>query len=68
MTERHDDPALLTGSHALDALTDDERAMLEATFFDSPELRAEADSLRETALQLAYAVDPIEPPHPSRPH
>lgn len=62
MTERHDDPALLTGSHALDALTDDERELLEATFSDSPELQAEADSLRETALQLAYAVDPIEPP------
>ncbi|MET3450582.1 anti-sigma factor [Curtobacterium sp. 1544] len=62
MTERHDDPALLTGSHALDALSDDERELLEATFSDSPELRAEADSLRETALQLAYAVDPIEPP------
>jgi hypothetical protein len=29
MTERHDDPALLTGSHALDALSDDERALLE---------------------------------------
>ncbi|WNY32812.1 hypothetical protein Q9Q99_10690 [Curtobacterium flaccumfaciens] len=26
MTERHDDPALMTGSHALDALSDDERA------------------------------------------
>jgi anti-sigma-K factor RskA len=62
MTERHDDPALLTGSHALDALSDDERELLEATFSDVPELRAEADSLRETALQLAYAVDPIEPP------
>jgi len=62
MTERHDDPALLTGSHALDSLSDDERALIEAALADSPELRAEADSLRETALQLAYAVDPIEPP------
>lgn len=62
MTEHHDDPALLTGSHALDALSDDERALLEATLSSSPELRAETDSLRETALQLAYAVDPIEPP------
>jgi len=62
MTEHHDDPALLTGSHALDSLSDDERALLEATLSSSPELRAETDSLRETALQLAYAVDPIEPP------
>jgi anti-sigma-K factor RskA len=62
MTEHHDDPALLTGSHALDALSDDERTLLEAALSTSPELQAETDSLRETALQLAYAVDPIEPP------
>ncbi|PZF55370.1 hypothetical protein DEJ23_11855 [Curtobacterium sp. MCSS17_008] len=62
MTERHDDPALLTGSHALDALSDDERALLEHVLTTSPELQAETDSLRETALQLAYAVEPIEPP------
>ncbi|WIB77168.1 anti-sigma factor [Curtobacterium sp. MCPF17_002] len=62
MTEHHDDPALLTGSHALDALSDDERAQLEATLSSSPELQAETDSLRETALQLAYAVTPVEPP------
>ncbi|MBF4615626.1 anti-sigma factor domain-containing protein [Curtobacterium sp. VKM Ac-1376] len=62
MTERHDDPALLTGSHALDALSGDERALLEDALRTSPELQAENDSLRETALQLAYAVEPIEPP------
>lgn len=62
MTEHHEDPALLTGSHALDALSDDERALLESTMSASPELRAETDSLRETALQLAYAVTPVEPP------
>jgi anti-sigma-K factor RskA len=62
MTERHDDPALMTGSHALDALSDDERALLGDALRTSPELQAENDSLRETALQLAYAVAPIEPP------
>lgn len=62
MTERHDDPALLTGSYALDSLSDDERELLEATLRSAPELQAETDSLRETALQLAYAVTPIEPP------
>jgi len=62
MTQRHDDPALLTGSHALDALSDDERMLLEHALTTSPELQAEADSLRETALQLAYAVESIEPP------
>ncbi len=62
MTERHDDPALLTGAYALDALSDDERALLEDVLTTSPELQAETDSLRETALQLAYAVAPIEAP------
>jgi anti-sigma-K factor RskA len=62
MTERHDDPALLTGSHAVDALSDEERAFLERALTTSPELQAESDSLRETALQLAYAVEPVTPP------
>lgn len=61
MTERHDDPALLTGSHALDALSDDERDLFERALSTSPELRSETDSLHETALQLAFAVTPIEP-------
>ncbi|KTR04732.1 anti-sigma factor [Curtobacterium luteum] len=62
MTERHDDPSTLTGSYALDALSDEERAQVEAALASSPELLAETDSLRETALQLAYSTDPIEPP------
>jgi anti-sigma-K factor RskA len=62
MTERHDDPSTLTGSYALDALSDDERIQVEVALASSSELRAEAESLRETALQLAYSTDPIEPP------
>lgn len=62
MTEPHDDPALLTGSDALNALSDEERARFEDALATSPELRSESDSLRETALQLAYAVPPVEPP------
>ncbi|ROP58875.1 anti-sigma factor domain-containing protein [Curtobacterium sp. ZW137] len=61
-TDRHDDPALMTGSHALDALSDAERREVEAVLAASPELLAEADSLAETARALAYAVEPIEPP------
>jgi anti-sigma-K factor RskA len=61
MTDRHDDPELMTGSHALNALTDDERAAVDRALADSPELRRESDSLRETALALAFAVSPIEP-------
>lgn len=62
MTERYDDPALLTGSHALDALSDDERALFERALSTSAELRSETASLHETALQLAYATAPIQPP------
>jgi anti-sigma-K factor RskA len=62
MTQRHDDPALLTGSYALDALSDAERHDIEEALAAFPELRAEADSLAETARALAYAVEPIEPP------
>ena len=43
-------------------LTHEERAQVEAALASSPELLAETDSLRETALQLAYSTDPIEPP------
>ncbi|MFJ3385622.1 MULTISPECIES: anti-sigma factor domain-containing protein [unclassified Curtobacterium] len=52
----------MTGSHALDALSDDERREVEAALAASPELLAEADSLAETARALAYAVEPVEPP------
>jgi len=62
MTGQYDDSALLTGSYAVDALSDDERSLLEEALTTWPELRSEADSLRETALQLAYAVAPVEPP------
>ncbi|MBT2501818.1 anti-sigma factor domain-containing protein [Curtobacterium sp. ISL-83] len=62
MTEHHDDPALLTGSAALNALSETERSLLEDALTTSPELQSETDSLRETALQLAYAVQPIQPP------
>lgn len=62
MTQRHDDPALLTGSWATDALTEDERREFEIALAGSPELRAEADSLAETARALAYAVESVAPP------
>jgi anti-sigma-K factor RskA len=61
MTGRHDDPELMTGSYALDALSDEERHSVEQALRVSPVLRLEADSLRETALALAYAVSPVAP-------
>jgi anti-sigma-K factor RskA len=62
MTDRHDDPELMTGSYAVDSLDAEERAAVERALSVSPALRAEVDSLHETALALAYAVTPIEPP------
>ncbi|MFZ7087502.1 anti-sigma factor [Curtobacterium sp. RRHDQ10] len=62
MTSRPDDLGLMTGSYALDAVTDEERQAIEAALATSDEMRAEADSLRQTALLLAYAAETIEPP------
>lgn len=58
----HDDPSTLTGAYAVDALTEQERAALERALEQSPALRDETASLHETALALAYAVEPVEPP------
>lgn len=62
MSDHDDDLSMLSGAYALDALTDAERTDFEAALADSPELRAEAASLSETALLLGYAADPVEPP------
>jgi len=53
---------MMAGSYALDAVDDAERAAVDAAMSESVDLRAEVDSLRETALLLAYAVEPVEPP------
>jgi anti-sigma-K factor RskA len=62
MTDRPDDLGIMTGSFALDAVDDEERAGMDAALLESAELRSEVESLRETALLLAYATEPIEPP------
>jgi anti-sigma-K factor RskA len=61
MTSRPDDVALMTGSYAVDALDDHERAAVDAAVASSESLRSEVASLRETALLLAYAAEPVEP-------
>ncbi|PZE27201.1 anti-sigma factor [Curtobacterium sp. MCBD17_028] len=66
MTIRPDDVALMTGSYATDAVDAVERAAVDAAMAASDPVRAEVDSLHETALLLAYAVEPVEPPRDLR--
>lgn len=48
--------------YALDALTAEERAEVEAYLTAHPEARAEAEALTAAAGQLAYMVEPVTPP------
>lgn len=61
MTSRPDDVALMTGSYVTDAVDEDERAAVQAAIAASEPMRVEVDSLAETALLLAYAVEPVQP-------
>lgn len=58
--ERNEDE--LTGSYALHALSDEERARLLAQAAGSPGLQAEMDSMDETAAMLALGSEPVPPP------
>jgi anti-sigma-K factor RskA len=53
---------LLTGSYALDALTDDERADFEKHLDRCPSCAEEVKGLRETAARLAMATAVTSPP------
>jgi anti-sigma-K factor RskA len=53
---------LLTGSYALDALTDDERAEFEKHLDRCPACAEEVRGLRETAARLAMATAVTPPP------
>jgi anti-sigma-K factor RskA len=53
---------LLTGSYALDALTDDERADFEEHLARCPSCAEEVRGLRETAARLAMATAVTSPP------
>ncbi|GAA1060263.1 anti-sigma factor [Agromyces bracchium] len=57
-----DDLDALLAAYALDAVTDEERALVEARLAESPELRAELVAHREAAAALADAAAPVEPP------
>lgn len=57
-----DDLDALLAAYALDAVTDEERAVVEARLAESPELRAELAGHRAAADALAEAVQPVPPP------
>ncbi|WP_430647679.1 anti-sigma factor domain-containing protein [Agromyces sp. GXS1127] len=59
--EREDLDGLLD-AYALDAVSDEERAIVEARLAESPELRAEVAARLEAAAALAEAVEPVSPP------
>jgi anti-sigma-K factor RskA len=57
-----EDPRLLSGAYALDAVSADEAAAFEAEMRDSEELRGEIAGLSDTAVVLGLSVPPAAPP------
>lgn len=55
-------PDELLAAYALDAVTDEERAIVERHLAESPEARAEVDAYREAAVRLADEAPPVAPP------
>lgn len=51
----------MTGAWALDALDEDERALVEAYLAEDSEAAAEAHGFVETAAQIAEGLDPVAP-------
>jgi anti-sigma-K factor RskA len=60
------DPEELLAAYALDAVTDEERAIVERHLAGSPEARAEVDAYREAAAGLAGDTSPVAPPQSLR--
>ena len=48
--------------YVLDALSDDEKKLVESYLAEHPEARSQAEDLRAGASALPYAVSPVEPP------
>ena len=48
--------------YALDALSDEERELVERYLAEHPEARQEAEELKAAASALPYGVTPVEPP------
>jgi len=53
---------LLSGAYALNALEGEEKNRFEAYLLTSEELRAEVDSLSDTAVSIGLATEPVSPP------
>lgn len=62
MTHERFDASNASGAYALDALSDEERALFEDELAQSEELRAEVAGLVDTAAVLALAAEPVDPP------
>jgi len=52
----------LLSFYALDALTDEERELVEAYLRESPEARNQLDEMQSVSSALPYGVAPVEPP------
>jgi len=52
----------LLSFYVLDALTDDERELVESYLAEHPEARLQVQDLQSGASTLPYAVSPVEPP------
>lgn len=61
MTNR-DDAHLLSGAYALDAVTAEEAALVEAAMRESEDLHGEVVGLSDTAVALGMALPPQTPP------
>src|SRR6185436_15102610 len=48
--------------YALDALTDEERELVESYLLEHPEAREQINDLRAGASALPYGISPVEPP------
>jgi anti-sigma-K factor RskA len=62
VTDKNNDPTSLTGAYALNALSAEERAAVEAGLGESESLRHEVTELADTAVLLGRAVAPVTPP------
>lgn len=62
MTDKRSDADSLTGAYALNALSAEERAAVEARLAESESLRHEVTELTDTAVLLGRAVAPVTPP------
>ncbi|HXQ18066.1 MAG TPA: anti-sigma factor [Acidimicrobiales bacterium] len=57
----HDEVESLLGAYALDAVDDDERALVESHLEGCPRCRAEVDAFMEVAAALGNSIDPVPP-------